>query len=146
MKRCQVSTCLPAPAQAVWQAVKRPSTLFQVTRGMLGFSRQRRFPVEWQAGQRLRTRLWFFHLLPMPFLHRLEVVQVDEAGRTIRSHETSPFYTWDHTILVEEQGEGTSYTDTIDIQAGWLTWPIWLFANIFYHYRQWRWRKLAKSL
>lgn len=146
MKRCQVSTRLPAPARAVWEAVKRPSTLFQVTRGMLGFSRHSSFPVEWQEGHSLHTRLWFFHLLPMPCLHRMEVAQVDETGRMIRSHETSPLYTWDHTILVEEQAGGTHYTDIIDIQAGWLTWPIWLYANIFYRYRQRRWRELAGSL
>lgn len=146
MKCYQVSTCLPAPVQAVWEAVKRPTTLFRVTRGMLGFSRQRNFPVEWQEGQRLCIRLWFFHLLPMPYLHRMEVVEIDEAGRVICSHETSPLYTWDHTILVEEQDGGTYYTDKIDIQAGLLTSLIWLYANIFYRYRQWRWRKLAGSL
>jgi len=38
------------------------------------------------------------------------------------------------------------YTDQIDIQAGILTPPIWLFAHIFYRYRQRRWRHLVRAL
>jgi ligand-binding SRPBCC domain-containing protein len=146
MKRCQVTTILPAPAQTIWEAVKRPATLFHVTRGMLGFSGKQNFPARWQIGQSLQTRLWFFHLLPAPFVHKMQVAEVDEARRLIRSHETSPVYTWDHTIRVDEQNDTTRYTDSIDIQAGLFTWLIWLYANIFYRYRQWRWYKLAWSL
>jgi len=143
MKQCQVTTLLPAPAHIIFAAVKRPSTLVYVARGMLRFSGWRRFPVTWQVGQSLHTRLWFFHLLPAPWLHKMQVAEVDEAQRLIRSHETSPLYTWDHTIRVEAQESLTRYTDRIDIEAGLLTWLIWLYASLFYRYRQARWRRIV---
>jgi len=38
-----------------------------------------------------------------------------------------------------------SYTDEIEIQAGWLTPGIWLFAQLFYRHRQRRWKALLRS-
>jgi len=39
-----------------------------------------------------------------------------------------------------------SYTDEIEIQAGWLTPVIWLFAHIFYRHRQRRWKVMMKEI
>jgi hypothetical protein len=38
------------------------------------------------------------------------------------------------------------YMDRIEIEAGVMTLPVWLFANVFYRYRQMKWRKLLRSL
>jgi hypothetical protein len=54
---------------------------------------------------------------------------------------------WNHVILVELAGAGrTRYTDSVDIEAGLLSPAIWLYAQFFYRYRHWRWRKLARTL
>ena len=51
--------------------------------------------------------------------------------------------TWDHLIFLESEGGGTRYTDEVSIDAGLLTLPIYIYAFIFYSYRQMRWRKLV---
>ena len=43
----------------------------------------------------------------------------------------------------ESEGVGTRYTDEVSIDAGLFTLPIYIYAFIFYSYRQMRWRKLV---
>jgi hypothetical protein len=71
------------------------------------------------------------------------------AGRgTVRLWEHGRFVrTWNHRIRFRASGQGqTLYSDEVAIDAGWLTLPVWLFALLFYRYRQWRWRDLAEHL
>ena len=144
--RCFVQTALDAPAAAVWAAVKKPATLVYVAQGFLKFSEARHFPLEWAQGQKLQTRLWFFHIIPGWWQHYMEAVEVDDTRRVIRSHENSFCYTWDHIIHIVETRSGCAYSDEIVINAGLLTVFIWLYANVFYRYRQARWRRLVDQL
>jgi len=52
---------------------------------------------------------------------------------------------WDHWIFVEPDGEGTRYTDRVDVDAGLLTPFVSAFARIFYRHRQRRWRRLVQT-
>jgi transglutaminase-like putative cysteine protease len=48
-------------------------------------------------------------------------------------------------IRVEpEAGDGTRYTDTVEVRAGPLTVIVWMFAQAFYRHRQRRWRSLVR--
>jgi len=51
---------------------------------------------------------------------------------------------WDHTISITTVAGKTRYRDVVIIEAGWLTLPIWLFAQAFYRHRQRRWRLLIR--
>jgi hypothetical protein len=54
---------------------------------------------------------------------------------------------WRHRITVDGEGWGsTRYMDEIEVRAGALTPLVWLYANLFYRYRQMRWRRLARKL
>ncbi len=143
----RVSTDLDAPAASVWEATKRSATLVHVTRGMLGFAGAGRFPEEWREGDVVRTRLMFFNVLPA-WAHELRIVRVDERNREIYSNERDALVPlWNHRIKVEEiPPSRCRYTDEIEINAGLLTPLVWLYAHLFYRYRQRRWRELARSL
>ena len=145
--RIRISTYLDAPADRVWQAVKRPVTLLHVTRGMLGFLPARAFPREWQVGQLVRVRLIFLHCLPL-WRHELRVVDINEASREIHSAERGGLVAvWNHWIHLEPvPRDRCRCTDEIDIETGLWTPAVWLFAYLFYSYRQRRWRQLARSL
>lgn len=52
---------------------------------------------------------------------------------------------WDHHITLMPEGAKTRYTDRITIEAGLLTLPVWLFAQVLYRHRQRRWRALVRS-
>jgi hypothetical protein len=145
--RCFVQTNLDVSVAEAWSAAKRPATLLRVTRGFLGFSGFERIPSEWREGMVVHTRFWFFHLFPAWWSHTMTVKQIDEDRRVIASSECGGIIrVWNHTIRVSPAPPGCVYSDEIEIQAGLLTLFIWLYANIFYRYRQARWRQLSREL
>jgi hypothetical protein len=143
----KVSTLLDAPAARVWDAVREPRTLVYVARGSLRFTGVENWPDRWQEGDTIRTRFVLFHLVPAPWLHELRVVRVDDDKREVCSNERGgPIRRWDHAIQIEPlPGDRCRYTDGIEIDAGLLTPLVWAYAQLFYRYRQMRWRKLARS-
>ena len=138
-----VTTILNVQASTAWQIVKQSSTLVYVTKGMLGFQGAESFPIEWQAGDTINTRLLVLSLLPA-WRHRIRFVQVkdntlitEESGGLIKQ--------WDHLIHITPIAKNKSqYTDIVDIKAGVFTPFIFLFAHLFYRYRQHRWKRLIR--
>ena len=51
--------------------------------------------------------------------------------------------TWDHLIFFRIEEAELGYTDEVSIDAGLNTGRIYIYAFIFYSYRQMRWRKLV---
>ena len=143
----RVSTRLSAPAEAVWDAVQRTDTLRYVTRGLLGFRGVGEIPERLAEGETYTLRLWFFGVVPA-WRHEIRIAHVDEAGREIRTEERGgPVRGWRHRITVDGEGWGsTRYMDEIDVKAGVLTPFVWFYAELFYRYRQRRWRRLARGL
>jgi hypothetical protein len=74
--------------------------------------------------------------------------RVDRVRREIQTREKDILCRqWDHLIQVRESEDGrTLYSDSIEIDAGMLTLPVWLFANWFYRHRQNRWKMIAQQL
>lgn len=143
----RVSTRLPAPADLVWDAVQRTDTLRYVTRGLLGFRLDAGAPERFAEGETYRMRLLFFGVLP-GWRHEIRVVRLDSAHREIRTEEHGgPVRDWNHRITVDDEGWGsTRYLDEIEIAAGALTPLVWTYAQLFYRYRQRRWRRLARQI
>ena len=143
----RVSTRLPVPPDLAWDTVKRTDTLRYVTRGLLGFRPEGEIPDRLAEGETYRMRLLFFGVLPA-WRHEIQVIRLDDASQEIRTEEHGgPVRDWRHRITVDAEGWGaTRYMDEIEIAAGPLTPLVWLYAQVFYRYRQWRWRRLARRL
>lgn len=143
--RATTSSNFPASADQVWSLVKQSSTLLYVTRGLLGFAGADGFPREWRQGARIDTRLLFFGVLP-GWRHQLTVIEVSEAKRELFTEEGGGVVqVWNHRITVEaREGPHCRYTDEVEVGAGLLTPLVWLYAKLFYRYRQWRWRSLLR--
>jgi hypothetical protein len=143
----RVSTRLPVPVDLAWATVKRTDTLRYVTRGLLGFRPEGEIPERLAEGETYRMRLLFFGVLPA-WRHEIRVARLDDAGHEIRTEERGgPVRDWRHRITVDAEGWGaTRYMDEIQIAAGALTPLVWLYAQLFYRYRQRRWRRLARRL
>jgi ligand-binding SRPBCC domain-containing protein len=143
----RVGTELAAPPERVWETLKRVETLRYLTRGLLGFQPLGPVPDELAPGDVIRVRLMFFHVIP-GWAHEIRIVAVDEEARRIETTEHGgSVKTWNHVLSVEPAADGrTRYTDTIAVDAGALTRVVWVYANLFYRYRQWRWRRLARML
>ncbi len=52
---------------------------------------------------------------------------------------------WDHRIVLEPFHGMTRYTDVVEIRAGALTLPAWLFASVMYRNRQQRLNRLVAA-
>jgi ligand-binding SRPBCC domain-containing protein len=142
----RVSTELALSPDLTFETVKKPDTLAYITRGLLGFRPLNEIPADWGEGLVVRIRLYFFHVVPA-WRHEIEIVRLDEAARVIETQERGgPVRNWNHRISVAPSANGTRYSDEIEIRAGPLTPLVWLYAQLFYRYRQHRWRKLARTL
>lgn len=143
----RVTTRLPVSADLAWEAVKRVDTLRYITRGLLGFRVEGDPPERVAEGETYRMRLLFFGVLPA-WRHEIHVLRLDDAGREIRTDERGgPVRAWRHRITLDDEGWGsTRYVDEIEIAAGPLTPLVWAYAQVFYRYRQRRWRRLARKL
>jgi hypothetical protein len=127
--------------------VKKPDTLRYITKGLLGFRADRELPRRYAEGETYRVKLLFFGFVPA-WWHEIRIVRLDDADREIRTAEGGGLVSeWNHRITVDERGPWRShYTDEIEIRAGPLTPLVWAYAQLFYRYRQMRWRRLARRL
>jgi hypothetical protein len=141
-----VETELPTSADRVWSAMKHPASFLYVTRGLVGFPALagRTDPI--RAGEVGTGRVFAFNLIPT-YRHTIEVLDVDDATRSIRSHEYGgALRRWDHTLHVEAVSEARSlYSDTVTIDAGGMTRLVALMATGIYRYRQRRWHRLVRK-
>ena len=145
MRTVHVETVLPTSADRVWSAMLSPATFLYVCKGLLGFPALAG-RTEWlRLGERGTGWLFAFHVIPA-YRHTIEVVDVDQAGGTIRTREHGGVLrAWNHTLHVEPlEANSCRYSDTVDIDAGILTAVVVAIANGIYRYRQRRWRKLVR--
>jgi len=144
--RVRISTTFSAPADHVWALVKRNSTLLFVCGGLLGFAGAKLFPQQWCEGNKENTRLLFFGFIPA-WQHTLYFQEVSDRNRVLRTEEGGGLISaWNHFIQVSPCEKQTcTYVDDVEIRAGVFTVLMWLYAHIFYRYRQLRWRVLLRN-
>lgn len=144
MRTIALQTELPTAAERVWDAMLSPATFLYVCRGLFGVPALAGRVERFRAGECGTARLWAFHIFPA-YRHTIEVVEIDHATTTIRTHEHGGILsTWNHTLRVRAIGaDRCRYSDTIEFDAGVPT-PLLVpvVAGIF-RYRQRRWRKLV---
>ena len=146
-----IATNLPCSPARVWQEVQTSKLLIYITWPLVVFQpvAPTSFPDIWANGKYL-TRMKLFGLIPFgkhwivitrPIIDPTPGKQVYEILDNGYSNIIS---TWRHLITIRETGDGrTLYSDKIEIEAGMLTPVIWIYANLFYRYRQMRWRSLV---
>ena len=95
----------------------------------------------------MRCRSYLFGLVPLG-TRDLVFERIDPAARRIQTRERDPLVRrWDHELRVRPADGGrTRYSDTVDLDAGWLTPAIWLLARLLYRHRHRRWRRVARRL
>ncbi|MEQ9564689.1 MAG: hypothetical protein RLN85_02545 [Pseudomonadales bacterium] len=144
----RISTQLECTESALWQHIDKPASLQFVASPMLAFA-----PVEpgaldgeWEVGREYSLKLYFLKFIPLG-LHTIQLVKVDRDQNVISSREKGLLApVWNHDISFHETKPGTvSYTDEIEIRAGWLTPFVWLFAQVFYRHLQRRWKVLLEN-
>ncbi|HTQ21768.1 hypothetical protein [Mycobacterium sp.] len=145
MRTVHLETVLPTTADRVWPAMLSPVTFLYVCKGLFGFPVLGGRSEPLRAGEAGTGWLIAFHLIPA-YRHTIEVVEVDEATKTVRTRENGGVLKiWNHTLHVEAVDENSCrYSDTIDIDAGPLTPIAATVATGLFRYRQRRWHKLVR--
>ena len=145
--RIKRTTELEAPTDAVWSALRKTETLRYVARPLLCFEADlpRRWPA--QGGVVRVERMLLLCVVPA-WSHELRFVRLDdEEHEMLTSEGGRPIRVWKHRIRVEPLSERLCrYTDEVEVRAGVLTPLVWCFAQLFYRYRQMRWRGLTRVL
>ena len=128
----------------MWQELQKVSSLMQVASPVLKFTTKTgdALPEKWAVGTEYRFRLFFFGVIPLGS-HHIKLVKLDKQERKLVSNEHGSLArAWNHQIQFKSIGDDSiQYTDSIEIHAGLLTVPIWLFAHFFYRHRQRKWKK-----
>jgi hypothetical protein len=148
-----VSCTLPSPVERAWEALRRPRLLQHVASPVLAFApiQPPEWPEVWTEGAYL-VELRLFGRLPLGrqwIVISFPEVSLGDPGLTFRVRDAGRGQIarrWDHLVTITALPEGrTRYEDRVDIDAGILTPLVWLFAHLFYRYRQARWRRLARA-
>jgi hypothetical protein len=143
-----VSTVLNCSAAKAWNEVQKSSLLLYVIWPLARVAPTGApFPERWSEGLTIQCKSFVFGVIPIG-IRTLHFEKIDQKKREIQSREHDPLIArWDHLVSIKPHDESRSiYRDTIDIDAGSLTFVVWAWANWFYRHRQSRWRALARTL
>jgi hypothetical protein len=146
MRTIHIETHLAADPDIVKNHVLTPALLNYVVAGLMKFQPidPPAFPDRWIPGKYM-VRMLAFHVIPVGRqVVGIELPQESDDWFVRDNGGGSIARVWDHLIFVEPEGKGTRYTDLVRIDAGILTWPVVLYATLFYRHRQRRWRKLVR--
>lgn len=147
--RVTVETLLPCSADRAWNAVQTTDLFAKVAapvasiRAMPGES----LPERWSMDRAVHCRTYLFGFIPMG-MRKLEFESIDPQTREIQTRESDGLVSrWDHHIRIRPADETSCwYSDDVEIEAGWLTPLVRLFAQAFYQHRHRRWMSVAKAL
>ena len=144
MKTVRKTSIFPVPRDVVIKKLQQLETLQYIASPYASFvPLDNRESFIWTVGSTSSYRLKLFGVIPFG-IHTIKIERFDEE--TVRSSEGNRFVQlWIHKIYLKNNGTQTEYTDEVDIDAGWKTIFVWLWAKSFYSHRQRRWLKLLKS-
>lgn len=144
MKTVRKTSVFPAKRDEVFSKLQELSTLRFIAAPYATFTPVRAAqPATWTVGSTSAYRFRLFGFIPFG-THTIRIERFDrDCIRSRESNEHVPV--WNHKIYLRDCGSGTEYTDEVDIEAGWKTVFIWLWANAFYAHRQKRWLRLLKE-
>jgi hypothetical protein len=142
----KVMSVFNCDSEKLFNELKKSKSLVYIGRPLVKFVQlpEHPLPEVWEDGKYL---IKMYILGVIPFGKQWIVISVHNENKHIRDNGYSNLIKkWDHNIYLKDIGNNkTLYVDTIDINAGILTYFIVLFANVFYRLRQKRWIKLINN-
>jgi hypothetical protein len=141
-------TLLNLPIEQVNDLVKSPLLLDFVAAPLIKFIPVGVFPSQWNANTDYEATMFLFGFIPLG--QQSIRIRIDTSKQIqnqsyvfVDDGQSNLIPKWYHQIELHKNGYQTLYVDTLEIRAGWLTFFVWLFAQVFYWYRQRRWQLLV---
>jgi len=140
----QKTSVFPASRETVFENLRKLETLQYIASPFATFEPEGDAAVVWEEGSESSYRFRLFGMIPFG-THTIRIIRFSPDGISSREgNEHVPV--WNHDItLVSLDDKRTQYTDRVEIQAGWKTLFIWLWANMFYAHRQRKWIRLLQE-
>lgn len=133
MRTVKVTHSYDVAAERLWALATDYDALIAIAENMVRFDGLPKGRLE--EGQEVKTRVSLFGLLPwQPYVIR--VLTSDDANMTMISDENGAgVETWRHTLTVTGDDTSSQLTDEIQIEAGWMTPLVAMWAAIMYRKR-----------
>lgn len=140
----QKTALLPASKETVFCKLQQLKTLQYIAWPYAAFEPIGETVSTWEVGSTSAYRFRLFGVIPFG-THTIHIVRFDPDGiSSCEENEHVPI--WNHDITLKAvDAKHTRYTDRVEIQAGWKTVFIWLWANAFYSHRQRKWIHLLQE-
>ena len=136
----------PATRSNVFALLQRFDTLVYIAKPYAEFkSIDGQTELVWEVGRSFSFHFKIFGFITLG-IHTINVKEFSLDN--IYTNEGNPFCPiWNHRIILKETADGkTEYTDEVEIEAGWKTPFVYLWAKAFYSHRQKRWIRLLNQL
>ena len=139
------SSLFPASKEEVFGRLQKPETLRYVAWPYAAFTPVGENIADWEAGKTSSYRFALFGRIPFG-THTINVISFD-MDKGIYTHEGNEHVpVWNHRIVLSEISDAQClYTDIVEIDAGWKTPFVYLWAKCFYAHRQRKWIRLLKN-
>lgn len=135
----------PAHIDTIFRLLKDLKTLQYIAKPYASFE-----PLDgnghmvWEEGQTISFRFRIFCLIPFG-IHTIHVLRFSKDGIFTKESNTH-VPVWNHRIEIKALSDGrTSYTDEVEIGAGWKTLFVYGWATCFYAHRQKKWIRLLRE-
>ena len=142
--RLHVKTLLPCTIEQAWTAIQSTVLLMEVTPGgdKMSVVEPNPMPERWTDARRTVLRL------PGVGERVIEIEFMDCDRHVVQTLEKDVLVKlWRHRMEVSAGPGGQAfYSDTVDIEAGVFTLPVYALAQFLYRYRHRGWLKIAKRL
>ena len=139
------TSVFPASREEVFDKLQKLSLLQYIAKPYATFTPVGEQISVWKAGASSAYKLGLFGIIPFG-THKINVISFD-MDEGIYTHEGNEYVpVWNHRIVPKEMGDKQClYSDIVEIDAGWKTLFVYLWAKCFYAHRQRRWIKLLKN-
>lgn len=139
------SSVFPAAKDEIFRRLQKLKTLQYIAHPYATFkSVDDSEELTWQEDSAFAFHFKLFALIPFG-VHTIKVIQFDIEKGIYTQEGNKHIPVWNHKIILEKINENTTkYTDIVEIQAGWKTLFVYLWANCFYAHRQRKWKRLLK--
>lgn len=139
------SSVFPAAKDEIFRRLQKLKTLQYIAHPYATFkSVDDTEELTWQEDSAFAFHFKLFALIPFG-VHTIKVIQFDIEKGIYTQEGNKHVPVWNHKIILEKIDENTTkYTDIVEIQAGWKTLFVYLWANCFYSHRKKKWKRLLK--
>ena len=98
----------------------------------------------WKKDNVFSFRFKIFGLIPFG-IHTIKVIRFGLEDGILTNETNTHVPVWNHEISLERvDANTTKYTDIVEIDAGWKTVFVYIWAVCFYTHRQRKWKRLLK--